>query len=295
LEREPRQPNAALELAHARWPRLDAHDGIAWEELLDNEPAWACVQLGRLALRLGLTSVARKLLDAGKDIDVGFAALYDLAVACEQLNELEAAEVAWARACRHPGEDLEAWRRLVLVRLRLGRFNEAGEALRRLRAAGGTDNQLVEAILGLLRLPRQPLLERARLTGWCAGRMAPALADKVPVAGLIAEIERSRPGITAERLDEVLLLLRSGLAKALVGADGISVEAGAIEAAVRVVLLALPFLGTPVSRQAGQCAAHALLACRLWSENALGQGRVPDTKAVREALLSLARVSVEPG
>jgi tetratricopeptide (TPR) repeat protein len=296
LEREPRQPAVALALARTRWPQLDSSDSSPWELLVESEPPWACVQLGRLALRLGLLPAARRLLDLTRLIDAGAAAWHDLAVACEQLDDLAGAEAAWTRAAQQSGDDLEAWRRLVLTRLRLGLSFEASEALRRLRAAGGIDGQLIDAVLGLLRRPRLPLLERAHLAGWSAGRLAPALAEKLTLAGLLAEIARGLPAGTGERIDAALAVLRGDLARALAAADGTPAEAGAVDAVVRVVLLALPFLGgEPASRLPSQGAAHALLACRLWSESALGQGRVPDSVAIRSGLLELARLALGAG
>lgn len=295
LDRAPRQPIVALTLARTRWPQLDTLVGAAWEALADSEPPWACVQLGRLALRLGLARPAHQLLSQARRVDAGAAAWHDLARAAEQQDDLTGAESAWAKAAQQSGDDLEAWRQLVLVRLRLAQFFEAGEALRRLRAAGGIDGQLLEAALGYLRRPRLDLLERAQIVGWCAGHLAPALAEKVPLAGLLAEIARSRPAGFAERLDTALVGLRNDLAQAMPAADGSPAEAGAVDAALRVVLLALPFVGgAPTAGQFGHCAAHALLACRIWAEHSLGQGRVPDSPSVRNDLLDLARLALGP-
>lgn len=293
LEREPRQPAIALGLARSRWVQLDAQSGEAWEALVDVEPPWACVQLGRLALRLGLHRAARKLLDHARLVDAGASAWHDLAVACEQLDELAGAEAAWARASQASADDLETWRRLVLVRLRLGDFFEAGEALRRYRAAGGVDSQFIDAALGVLRRPALPLLERARLAGWCAGRLASALVERLTLSGLMAEIARSRPAGVLAQFDAQVAGLRDDLTAALAGADGSPAEDGAVDAAQRVILLALPFLGgAPAGTNASHCGAHALLACRIWSEHALGQGRVPDSAALRQRLLELAHGSL---
>ena len=294
LDREPRQPALALGVARTRWPQLDTHDTSYWEALIDSEPPWACVQLGRLALRLGLAQAARRLLDFANVVDAGAVAWRDLAVVSEELDDLIHAQAAWSRAVQLAADDVDVWRRLVLVRLRLGELTEAGEALRRLRAAGGVDSQLIDAALGQLRRPLLPLLQRARLAGWCAGRMAPALAERLTLSGLMAEIGRSRaPGMT-NRIEVVLETMRADLVQTLATADGILAESGAVDAVVRVALLALPFLGgAPVAELPSQCAAHALLACRLWSEHAIGQGRVPDSQAVRSGLLDLARLSLE--
>jgi len=294
LEREPRQPALALAMAHARWPTLTADDSTSWEALSDSEPPWACVQLGRLALRLGLPQAARRLLESAKVVDAGSLAWRDLAVASEELDDLSEAETAWARAVRLAADDVDAWRRLVLVRVRLGQLTEAGEALRRLRAAGGVDTQVIDATLGLLRRPLLPLLQRATLAGWCAGRMGPALGERLTLSGLMAEIGRSRaPGMT-ERIEVVLRAVRADLEQTLAHADGLTAEVGVMDAVVRVAMLALPFLGgAPAVELPSQCAAHALLACRLWAEHTLGQGRVPDSQAVRSGLLELARLALE--
>ena len=58
-------------------------------------------------------------------------------------------------------------------------------------------------------------------------------------------------------------------------------------------LLALPFLDPdPATRLPSQGAAHALLACRTWAELALGENRLPDSLALRTALLELARLAL---
>jgi len=298
LEREPRHPERALALAQARW-RLDAEDEAAWAPIADQEPPWACIQLGRLALRLGLWRAARLLLNHVATADAGAAAWFDLGQACEALDDLPHAEQAFARFANQHGDDPDGWRRLLLVRLRLGLFWETAEALKRYRAASGVDGDLVDRALIVLRRPRVSLLQRAHVAGWLCAKAPAAAAARLPVGGLVAEIGRGLGGASegaaaAERLfGDLIDRLRSELAEVLVPVDDAAMSgSGLVEAVVRVALLALPFLGSPASRLPSQCAAHALLACKTWGDAMLGAGHVPDSLAVRGCLLDLARLAI---
>lgn len=299
LERDPRHPEQALGLAQARWPRLDQWDETAWAPLADQEPPWACVQLGRLALRLGLWRAARLLLNHVATAEAGPAGWFDLGQACEALDDLPHAEQAFARFAAQHGDDADGWRRLLIVRLRLGLFWEATEALKRYRAADGIDGDLIERALIVLRRPRVPLLQRAHLAGWLCAKAPAAAATRLPVGGLLAEIGRGLGAApeghqAAEHLfGELIDRLRAELAEVLVPADDDArVGSGLVEAVIRVSLLALPFLGSPASRLPSQCAAHALLACKTWGDVMLGAGHVPDSLAVRACLLDLARLAI---
>lgn len=295
LERDPRRPEAALPLAQARWPQLDPWDETAWVPLADSEPAWACVQLGRLALRLGLWRAARLLLARVKELDGSGPAWFDLGQACEALDDLAAAQEAFARfAGAHP-DDPDGWRRLLLVRLRLGLFWEANDACERYHLAGGADGDLVERALITLRKARLPLLQRAHLVGWlCARRVGLATAARLPVPTLVAELGPALANApegreaAARALGGLVGGLRDELAR-LVPADG---AGDAVETVLRIALLALPFGAAPASRQPSQCAAHALLAIKTWSDLQLGASELPDSLALRSVLLELARLAI---
>ena len=299
LERDARHPEQALALAQTRWPRLDQSDETAWAPLADQEPPWACVQLGRLALRLGLWRAARLLLNHVASAEAGAAGWFDLGQACEALDDLPHAEQAFAHFAAEHGDDPDGWRRLLIVRLRLGLFWEAAEALKRYRAADGSDSDLMDRGLIVLRRARVPLLQRAHVAGWLCAKAPAAATTRLPVGGLLAEIGRGLAAApeghaAAERLfGDLIDRLRAELAEVLVPADDPArVGSGLVEAVIRVSLLALPFLGSPSSRLPSQCAAHALLACKTWGDVMLGAGQVPDSLAVRACLLDLARLAI---
>jgi hypothetical protein len=206
LEHHPRQPRAALALANARWSELDTEDEGAWAGIAGNEHPWVCVQLGRLALRLGLLRAARLLLMAtGGTGDAAPIAWFDLGQACEALEDLPAAETAFARfAAARPG-DPDAWRRLLFCRLRMQNLHIADETLRRYRGASGRDDDLAERFLAVVARSRLRGEERALLAGWLGARLHDALialaagageAERMPGApaaldALVEEIARS--------------------------------------------------------------------------------------------------------
>lgn len=247
LEHRPQEPLAALEAAQERWPRLDPHDELPWADLAGSEPPWACVQLGRLALRLGLLRAARVLLLVSGGGEVAPIAHFDLGQACEALGDLAEAEQAFVRFAAARPRDADAWRRLLLLRLRLDRGLVAEETLRRYRAAGGSDEDLARRWIEVGARGRLRLGERARLAAWHAARLDAALAEIAPLADLLDEWCVRRPGLDAAALRSAAAALVRRLAAALDGAPP-----GRAEALARCALLALPLAGPlhPAQRQA---------------------------------------------
>jgi hypothetical protein len=283
LERNDADHDTPLAAAQARWSELNTNNESAWESLVDHEHPWACAQLGRLALRLGLHHAARSLLDQIRHAQAGPVVWSDLAQACDLVDDLSGMEAAAAQVVNLTPDETSL-RRLVVARVRLGQFTEAGEALVRFRANGGADVLLVDDLLAVLERPMLPLIQRANCAGWLGARTVVALASRKPLDDLLHTIRGDHPE-TAAAFDQELEVLREAL-HAVIHADE------ATTAALRVTLLALPFTARPALRTPSDLAAHALLALRTWAEAGLGAGRVPDTIPVRQALLALARRAV---
>ena len=275
MERGEAEDETLLTVAQSRWGDLDGGNESAWEALADHEHPWACAQLGRLALRLGLVRAARRLLDRVRLVQAGPAVWADLAEACDRVDDLPGATEAAAQVVSLSSDE-PALRRLVILQARLGQQGESGETLVRHRASGGSDTALVEAGLRVLERPALPLVQRAHLSAWLGARTVSAFAASVPLADLRQRV--ARPG-----LDEALAGLRAALSEILAGGG----EATAM--AERIVLLALPLIAVAPTGDVGSLAAHALLALRGWAEQAFGTGRIPDSLAVRKALLDVAR------
>ncbi|MCK6490607.1 MAG: tetratricopeptide repeat protein, partial [Planctomycetes bacterium] len=181
LERCPREPRKVLEAARARWSALDAEQEEPWAALAGAEPPWALVQLGRLALRLGLLRAARALLSGNAAADQAPVAWFDLGQVCEALGDLPEAEQAFVHYAAARPHDPDAWRRLLFCRLRLDHLQVAEETLRRYRAAGGKDDDLAERYLAVVVRARLVAVERERLAAWAAARLGPALAHERPL------------------------------------------------------------------------------------------------------------------
>jgi hypothetical protein len=211
MEHHPRDPLASLDVARSCWPSLTAEDESVWLGIPGSEHPWAQVQLGRLALRLGLLRVARLLLAAtgAHEGMLGAAhiapvALFDLAQACEALDDHAAAEGAHVRYAAARPHDPDAWRRLLFCRLRLGRTAVADEGLRRYRSAGGKDEDLAHHLVTLVARPTCTSDDRARLAAFLAPHLAATTAVSVP--GLLDEACRRRAALRR---------LRSGLVAAV--------------------------------------------------------------------------------
>jgi len=191
LEHHAKEPRRALALAQEAWPDLEGDTDAAWLALVGRGHPWVQVQLGRLALRLGLVRPARRLLAAAGGAvgsDCGPVAWFDLGQACEALEELPAAEQAFTRYAALRPADPDAWRRLLGCRLRLGNLHVADETLRRYRAAGGKDADLVDRYHQVALRARLPLLQRARLAAWFNARLVPALDLRLGLEALVAEL-----------------------------------------------------------------------------------------------------------
>lgn len=300
LDHAPKDPTRALELVQARWPALTAEDEAAWAPLADNEHPWVAVQLGRLALRLGHVRAARLLLRQGGQTDVAPVAHFDLGQACEVLGDLTTAESAFARYASARASDPDAWRRLLLCRVRLGHFTIAEETLKRYRGVGGKDKDLVERFLAILVRATLRAQERARLVGWMCARLSEAVPRRLSVDALIEEAieRRDRAHQQVESLhllalvDQLRLELRERMPTSITG--------GQIDDLVRVVLLTMPLLASrrisPIAADAdpiGTAQRQVGNAAALWATLHLGDdfalGGLSESPAVHE----LARYAVE--
>ncbi|MBA3686700.1 MAG: hypothetical protein H0W72_15870 [Planctomycetes bacterium] len=302
LEREARSPETALTLAQTRWPALNPYDEPAWEPLVDSEPPWTCVQLGRLALRLGLFRASRLLLGQAKKVDCTPIAWFDLGQACEALDDLTHGESAFAHYTTLQADDADGWRRLLFCRLRLGLLWEAEETLKRYRTAGGPEREVVDRLIQTLRRPRLPLIQRAHLAGWLGARATSALAARLPV-GLIVEealAQREADGSESDgpKLRELVERLRAEIQR-LLSQPGQATSpdqlpgSGLIESLIRVCLLTLPLLAVqPPTQLASQAGAHTLLAVKIWGDLTLGVDHAPDSLELRGCLLDLARFAL---
>jgi len=294
LERD--EVREAFELARQRWPRLDDDDESTWEPIAEEEQAWVCVQLGRLALRLALPRAARHLLGQARFGDVSAVAWFDLGQACETLDDLAGAEAAFARFANHHGEDPDGWRRLLFCRLRLGQWREADQALKRFRAAGGEDAVLVDRLANTLRHVPLSAEERPRLVGWLGTRLATAMRKKLPLRTWIADLRAEDPA-GALAFDAALFDLRvalRGLLPPRPSADPAKPAAPserAVESLCRIALLCLPFAGGPIA-PAAALAGQVIESFAIWARLELDPPGIVDGVGLRRALDALARVAV---
>ncbi len=271
LEHKPREPRKALRIAQRLWGDLSPDDETPWATLAGNEHPWACVQLGRLALRLGLLRAARLLLGStGGSGDVAPIAHFDLGQACEALDDLPAAESAFARFASARPTDPDAWRRLLFCRLRMGQTHIAEETLRRYRSASGKDDDLVERYLGVVARSRLRADQRALLAGWLGARLHEAIGNHLVLEALVDEIARLRFDGADETLNAVIARARADLLSRLAtGAEPDAAEAD-VEALLRTALLALPLIGgvhkDDLDATALHYAEHLADAIERWSD-----------------------------
>lgn len=274
LDHHPKDPRRALDQARARWPALQADDEAPWAPLADNEHPWVAVQLGRLALRLGMMRAARLLLRQGGQTDVAPVAHFDLGQACEALDDLATAEAAFARYASARPSDPDAWRRLLLCRLRLGHFTVAEETLKRYRTSGGKDRDLIERLLVVIARAGLPAGERAWLVAWLAARLPEALPRRMSITQLVDTAADRLPGDHAVQalhlaalVDQLRLELRTRLPD--------EVTNGQVDDLALVVLLSLPLL-VRRRRAAGErdlevSGRQAGVAAALWAMLRWGQ------------------------
>lgn len=291
LDHQPRQLNKAMEIARNCWPALSVEDEPSWVALAEQEHPWVNVQVGRLALRLGLVRAARILLRFSVGADVQPVAHFDLGQANEALGDLTSAEAAFARYAAARPNDPDAWRRLLFCRLRLGHLPMAIETLKRYRAAGGRDRDLAERFLALVGKAQLPVGERAPLAGWLVAHIGTAVLRRMSLRDLVAEIEARRCGgagstasLILERAVECLRLEMEPVT--------LVVERGAEETLVVVLatlgLLTRPRLGRSATTIPGELADHAAQALALWSAQRLDSITVLPDGPANAALRALA-------
>jgi len=266
LEHRPREPRKALRAAQALWNELSADDEAPWAAMSGSEHPWTCVQLGRLALRLGLLRAARLLLSStNAAIEATPVAHFDLGQACEALDDLPAAAAAFARFASARPNDPDAWRRLLFCRLRLGHLHVAEETLRRYRGCGGKDSELAERWLGVVSKSRLRAEQRSLLAGWLGAHLHDAITNQVVLEGLIDEISKLRFDGAIEALSAACTRARGDLLLRLPeDSDAIA------EALVRTALLSLPLLGQGHRDEAilspEAVAEHVVMALNVWSD-----------------------------
>lgn len=297
LEHRPREPRRALRAAQSLWRDLSPDEEAPWAALVGAEHPWVCVQLGRLALRLGLLRAARLLLSAtGSALEATPVAHFDLGQACEALDDLPAAEAAFARFASVRPTDPDAWRRLLFCRLRMGHVQIAEETLKRYRGCGGKDDELAERWLGVVARGRVRGEQRAVLAGWLGARLQEAIANQQVLEELIDEIARLRFHGDAEAVSGAVARARVDLlARLQAGPEPDSADADA-ESLLRTALLALPLLGHAHRDDQGipleVVAANLTHALALWSDLRLGSAvkATPQLPWVRE-LAALAQAA----
>jgi hypothetical protein len=307
LERQGAEPENALAFANKQWPALLRDKEAAWEPLCEREHPWACVQLGRLALRLRLIRAARLLLSQAYHTEAPSVAFFDLGQACEALDDLVGAETAFVRYTTAQADDPDGWRRLLFCRLRLGLFNEVETTLGRYRDAGGEDNDIITRLLYALEAGEIHAQHATGLIGWLGTKLKDTLARRVPVASLTAEIVEQHFGGAGNRdtvrqflghLDELRAELTNILS--LVTRDEPPTSAIIQRAAnelVRIILLCLPLLPTHRLMHAEHATAEdyadlALDACGVWSTLEHGHNHGLDLEALRPAVLAIAELAI---
>jgi hypothetical protein len=257
------------------------------------------VQLGRLALRLGHVRAARLLLRQGGQTDVAPVAHFDLGQACEVLGDLTTAESAFARYASARATDPDAWRRLLLCRIRLGHFTIAEETLKRYYSVGGKDRDLIERFLAILIRSNLRGDERANLVGWICARLAESIPRRLSIEQVIESAIERRDDVHSEietmhlaaLIDQLRIELRERLPSSVTGMQ--------VDDVVRVVTLTLPLIASnTISPVAHEDNPHAAAihqvgdAAALWATlhlgDDLGLGTLGDAMAVQK----LARYAV---
>lgn len=286
LDRRSRDPRGTLEVAHAAWPRLLERDETGWADLAEEVHPWAAVQLGRLALRLGLTRAARMLLLRADGTEAPPIAWFDLGQAHEALDDLPAAINAFVRYVGIRASDSDGWRRLLICRLRQGDLQVAETALRRWRETGGKNDDLAARLISQVCPSRMRLPERATIAGWLGARLDPHLAVAAPAGKLVEACCDQLPPIRAAALRAAWAAARPAIAEdaaRLGNADPATLAARA-DSLARTVLLALPLLARPhpgeEAPSPSDLAGNAQRALSLWCEYQLKLGlrwlSVPD-------------------
>lgn len=278
LDRRGRDPRGTLDLARARWPRLNDRDEGPWADLAETAHPWAAIQLGRLALRLGLTRAARVLLLRADATEAPPIAWFDLGQAHEALDDLPAALSAFVHYCGVRPSDPDGWRRLLIGRLRQGDLQVADEALRRWREAGGKNDDLAERLLSQVLASRMRLHERAAIAGWLGARLDGALAQAAPAEKLVETCAIGLPTARADALRRAWAAAQGAIAEdaARLGPAGPEELAARIDSLARTAILALPLLAPPHPSEeapsADTLAGHAQRALSLWCEHRLALG-----------------------
>jgi tetratricopeptide (TPR) repeat protein len=306
LEHEAEDPQVALALAQTRWPQLDDEDELPWAALAertgdDGIHPFARVQLGRVALRIGLLRAARVLLaSAAGAADVSPIAWFDLGQACEALDDLAGAENSFIRYATARPQDPDAWRRLLFCRVKRDRLELAEECLRKYHGAGGKDDELVERMLHVVARGRLRGEQRGRIAGFLVPRLDEAFAgdeDSDVVREIVAVRFADDPS-AATVFAALADRLREQLAASLRATDAEEPEILA-EELLRVALLTLPFLGPPHADEeaadARALAGDVQAAVNRWAEDpsvvrAIGDAHAPLVDG--RPLLALAAMSL---
>lgn len=278
LDRRSRDPRGTLELARAAWPRLSERDETGWADIGEDVHPWVAVQLGRLALRLGLTRAARVLLMRADGVDTPPIAWFDLGQACEALDDLPAALSAFVHYVGLRASDPDGWRRLLICRLRQGDLQVADEALRRWREAGGKDDDLAERLLSQIMASRMRLHERSAIAGWLGARIDDALAAACPADKLVETCCAGLPPARADALRTAWAVARPAINEdaARLGEADLPTLAARADALARTALLALPLLARPhpgeEAPSTSDLAGNAQRALSLWCEHRMKLG-----------------------
>jgi tetratricopeptide (TPR) repeat protein len=278
LDRRSRDPRGTLELAHAAWPRLSERDETGWADLAEQVHPWVAVQLGRLALRLGLTRAARVLLMRADGTEAPPIAWFDLGQANEALDDLPAAVAGFVHYVGIRPSDPDGWRRLLICRLRQGDLQVADEALRRWREAGGKDDDLAERLIEQVMPSRMRLHERAAVSGWLGARLDAQLGASLSAEALVEACCTAIGPDRAEVLRAAWAQARPAIAEdaARLGEADLPTLAARADALARTALLALPLLARPHPAEeapsTGDLAGNAQRALSLWCEHRLKLG-----------------------
>jgi hypothetical protein len=278
LDRRSRDPRGTLELARAAWPRLSERDETGWADLGEQVHPWVAVQLGRLALRLGLTRAARVLLMHADAVDAPPIAWFDLGQACEALDDLPAALSAFVHYVGIRASDPDGWRRLLIGRLRQGDLQVADEALRRWRESGGKDDDLAERLLTQVMASRIRLHERAAISGWLGARLDQSLAIACPADKLVETCCVELPEARADALRAAWAAAKPAIQEdaARLGEADLPTLAARTDSLARTALLALPLLAKPHPSEevpsVSDLAGNAQRALSLWCEHRLKLG-----------------------
>ncbi|MEK7414938.1 MAG: hypothetical protein AAB263_16610 [Planctomycetota bacterium] len=297
LDRKSRDPRGTLEIAHAAWPRLNEKNEAAWADLAEEVHPWAAVQLGRLALRLGLTRAARVLLLRADASDAPPIAWFDLGQACESLDDLPAALSAFVHYVGLRPSDPDGWRRLLIARLRQGDLQVAEEALRRYHEAGGKDDDLAERVVAQVMGSRLRLHERAAIAGWLGARIDSSLASEFSADRLLESCTTELSSERAEALRRTWASAKAAIAEDAhrLGPAGPEELAARADGLARTALLALPLLALPHPAEeapsADDLAGNAQRALSLWCEHRMHLGlRWLGVPSWLRALATCARV-----